>query len=149
MSVQPNQPPRRVFRSEATAINPVRRRYMESIEAEHGLPFWEVVRKLNQEHTTRRTLAGALGVATSTLDNLLADYPEQAQHIRWERPTKLDEDDVVLIIALLDEKRRGLCDLTLEQIAEKFEVHHTCISKINAGASWKHLPRPWLQGEAA
>lgn len=49
---------------------------------------------------------------------------------------RMTEDDVKLVMQLLEE------DLSLGQIAEKFEVSKTAIYDIKAARTWKYLTAP-------
>ena len=56
--------------------------------------------------------------------------------------SKLDEDDVRLIISLIHEReslRAQASELTNAKIAEKFGVHYRTIDHISAGKTWGHV----------
>ncbi len=56
--------------------------------------------------------------------------------------TKLSEEDVRLIRELLDERERvreAAAELTIQKIADKFEVDRTTITRIGNGRYWKEV----------
>lgn len=56
--------------------------------------------------------------------------------------SKLTDDDVRLILAVVDERealKRQLSELTNAKLAEKFEVHRRTIDRVTAYEGWTHV----------
>lgn len=56
--------------------------------------------------------------------------------------SKLTEDDVRLILAVVDDReklKRQLAGLTNAKLAEKFGVHRRTIDRITACGGWSHV----------
>ena len=62
--------------------------------------------------------------------------------IKKGRPMKLTEDDVRLIRAMHDERKRlakDMSELTCNAIANKFDISPSTVHEITSGYIWKHV----------
>jgi hypothetical protein len=134
-SIQPDMPP-------------ILQRKLARIEAEHGRPFWEVVRALAEQGETRVSVAAQLHYSDKNFLRLLKthwapkDLPwKYASAGNKHHNASLTAEDVRLIRQL--RPRAGWAkdgELTLHEIGRKFDVSYSTVQAVVNYRTWRHVP---------